>query len=114
MELQGTADSPPSATEPSVLARQKLRATNAPVFEAEAGRFELPRDLRPNRYSKPAPSTGLGDASYEPECTGLGGEAALSRDMAVEVGFEPTEPVKAHALSRRARSAASVLHRRRL
>src|SRR5258708_32856645 len=37
---------------------------------------------------------------------------------AVEVGFEPTEPVKAHALSRRARSAASVLHlgqyRRRL
>ena len=30
---------------------------------------------------------------------------------AEEVGFEPTEPVRAHALSRRARSAASVLLR---
>ena len=31
-------------------------------------------------------------------------------DVAVGVGFEPTEPVKAHSLSRRARSAASVPH----
>ena len=33
---------------------------------------------------------------------------------AEEVGFEPTEPVRAHALSRRARSAASVLLRGRV
>src|SRR5437879_2208744 len=38
------------------------------------------------------------------------GTGAGPRAGAVEVGFEPTEPVKAHALSRRARSAASVLH----
>src|SRR5437879_8653579 len=52
------------------------------------------------------------DLSVSPESTNLwtSQTSGLSRGGAVEVGFEPTEPVKAHALSRRARSAASVLH----
>ena len=33
--------------------------------------------------------------------------------MAVEVGFEPTEVLPPHTLSRRARSATTRLHRRR-
>src|SRR3984885_12391270 len=49
--------------------------------------------------------------SCSPDRAGLGTGSAMAVDVAVEVGFEPTEGLPLHTLSRRAPSATRRLHR---
>ena len=84
----------------------------APARHTRSPRHPVPRTSGSASSTPPQENCSVSDEP-EPTSAGSGYADVLRHHVAVAVGFEPTEGVNPHTLSRRAPSAARTRHRRR-